>query len=141
MVCCTIKLYNIVFLDNVPYGPPPPPPPKKKKQLKNDINDNKTKTCTQPTYEMMMIKIIMITMIIVVIIIITTITIITLIIIICPDITDSLACMLVSILILDLVNNVLCYSHHDLFLQILYWIWPIRYGSLHLPKVLLVFLL
>ena len=49
--------------------------------------------------------------------------------------------MLVSILILDLVNNVLCYSHHDLFLQILYWIWPIRYESLHLPKVLLVFLL
>ena len=91
---------------------------------------------------MMMIKIIMITMIIVVvIIIITTITIITLIIIICPDITDSLACMLVSILILDLVNNVLYYSHHDLFLQILYWIWPIRYGSLHLPKGLLVFLL
>ena len=74
-------------------------------------------------------------------IIVIIIIIITLIIIICPDITDTLACMLVSFLILDLVNNVLCYSHHDLFLQILHWIWPIRYGSLHLPKVLLVFLL
>ena len=67
--------------------------------------------------------------------------IIVIIIIITPDITVTLACILVSILILDLVNNVLCYSHHDLFLQILYWIWPIRYESLHLPKVLLVFLL
>ena len=66
MVFCAIKLYKIiVFLDNVPYRPPP-------KKIKNDINDNKTKTPTQPTYEMMMmmiiIIIIIITMIIVVII-------------------------------------------------------------------------
>ena len=63
MVCCAIKLYNIVFLDNEPYRPPA-------KKIKNDINGNKTKTRSQPTNEMMMIKIIiMITMIIVIIII------------------------------------------------------------------------
>ena len=59
---------------------------------------------------------IIVIIIIIIIIIVIIIIIITVIIIICPDTTVALAYMLVLILILDLVNNVLCYSHHDLIL-------------------------